>query len=91
MWANTASNVALVVKNSPPSAGDIRDTGSIPVSGRSPGVRKWQPTPVFMPGESHRQRSLVGYHPWVAKSQTGLKQLSTHMKTAAMLNLPSII
>ena len=24
---------------------------------------KWQPTPVFLPGESHRQRSLVGYRP----------------------------
>ena len=23
-----------------------------------------QPTPVFLPGESHRQRSLAGYHPW---------------------------
>ena len=26
--------------------------------------RKWQPTPVFLPGKSHRQRSLVGYSPW---------------------------
>ena len=26
--------------------------------------RKWQPTPVFLPGESLRQRSLVGYSPW---------------------------
>ena len=26
--------------------------------------RKWPPTPVFMPGESHRQRRLVGYGPW---------------------------
>ena len=26
--------------------------------------RKWQPTPVFLPGEPHEQRSLVGYHPW---------------------------
>ena len=29
-----------------------------------PWNRKWQPTPVFLPGESHRQRSLVGYSPW---------------------------
>ena len=27
--------------------------------------RKWQPMPVFMPGKSHGQRSLVGYSPWV--------------------------
>ena len=26
--------------------------------------RKWQPTPVFLPGESHGQRSLVGCSPW---------------------------
>ena len=26
--------------------------------------KKWQPTPVFLPGESHGQRSLVGYSPW---------------------------
>ena len=26
--------------------------------------RKWQPTPVFLPGESRGQRSLVGYSPW---------------------------
>ena len=29
--------------------------------------RKWQPTPVFLPGESHGQRSLVGYSPWGRK------------------------
>ena len=26
--------------------------------------RKWHPTPVFLPGKSHGQRSLVGYSPW---------------------------
>ena len=35
-----------------------------------PWGRKWQPTPVFLPGESHGQRSLVGYFPWGHKSQT---------------------
>ena len=29
-----------------------------------PWRRKWQPTPVFLPGEFHEQRSLVGYSPW---------------------------
>ena len=29
-----------------------------------PWSRKWQPTPVFLPGKSQGQRSLVGYHPW---------------------------
>ena len=49
-----------VVKNTPANAEDV---GSIPGSGRSPGGGKWQPTPVFLPGESHRQRSLAGYNP----------------------------
>jgi len=29
-----------------------------------PWRRKWQPTPVFLPGEFHGQRSLTGYSPW---------------------------
>ena len=37
--------------------------GSIPVSGRSPG-KKWEPMPIFLPGKSHGQRSLMGYNPW---------------------------
>jgi len=55
--------VALVVKNPPANARDIRDAGSIPGSGRSPGRGHGNP-PVFMPRESHEQRSLAGYSPW---------------------------
>ena len=29
--------------------------------------RKWQPTTVFLPGESHEQRSLADYNPWARK------------------------
>ena len=43
-----------------------------------PWRRAWQPTPVSLPGESHGQRSLADYSPWVTKSQTRLKQLSMH-------------
>ena len=50
----------LMVKNLTANAGDIRDTGSIPVSGRSPGGGHDNPL-VFLPGESHGQRSLAGY------------------------------
>ena len=47
-----------MIKNPPASAGDA---GSIPGLGTFPGGgRAWQPTPVFLPGESHGQRSLVG-------------------------------
>ena len=36
--------------------------------GKIPWRRKWQPTPVFLPGKSHGERSLVGYSPWGQKS-----------------------
>ena len=45
---------------------------SIPGSGEIPWIRKWQPTPVFLPGKSHAQRSLAGYSLWDRKSQTRL-------------------
>jgi len=34
---------------------------------KNPRRRAWQPTPGFLPGESHGQRSLVGYSPWGSK------------------------
>ena len=49
-----------MLKNPPANAGDAGDMGSIPGWGRSPEQRTRQPTPVFLPGESHGQRSLVG-------------------------------
>ena len=65
-----ASLVALVVKNLPANAGDTGDAGSIPESRRFPWRRKWLLIPVSLPGEFHGQRSMVGYNPWVTKSQT---------------------
>ena len=50
-------------KESAYSAGDVRDMGSIPGSGKVPCRREWLPTPVFLSGESHGQRSLAGYSP----------------------------
>ena len=47
-----------------------------------PWRRAWQPTPVFLPGESHGRRGLVGYSLWGRKeSQTWLKRLSMHAKS----------
>ena len=45
------------------SAYNAEDPSSIPGLGRFPWRRKWQPTPVFLPGESHGQRCLAGYSP----------------------------
>ena len=58
---NLASQVALVIKNLPTGAGDLRDFD--PWMGKNPWRRAWQPTPIFLSGESHGQRSLVGYSP----------------------------
>ena len=55
-------------KESTYNAGDLV---SIPGLGRSPGEgNDWPPTPVFLPGEFHGQRSLAGDSPWVSKSWT---------------------
>ena len=51
-----------------------------PWVGKIPWRREWQPTPVFLPGESHGQGCLVGYNiiHGVAKSQT---RLSNYLET----------
>ena len=59
--------VALVVENPPANAGDIKRREFNPWVGKIPWRRAWQPTPVFLPGESQEQRSLVGYNPWGRK------------------------
>ena len=72
-----ASQVALVVKNLPVTAGDKRH-GFDPWVGKIPWRRKWQPTPVFLPGEFHGQKSLVGHSPWGRKELDTTERLSTH-------------
>ena len=67
-----------MVKNPPANAGNARDTESIPGPERFPWRRKWQPTPISLPGESHGQKSLVGYSPWVCKESDTTEWLSTH-------------
>ena len=49
------------VKNPPAYTGDAN---SITGLGRSPREGNGNPTPVFLPGKSHQQRSLMGYSPW---------------------------
>ena len=52
--------------------------------GKIPWRRAWWPTPVFLPEKSYRQRSLAGYGPWVAESQT--EWLSTlHLHSTHLL------
>jgi len=55
--------MAPVVKNPPVNARRCKRCGFDPWVGRIPWRRAWQPTPVFLPGESHGKRSLAGYSP----------------------------
>ena len=58
-----ASQVALVVKNPPCECRRHKRCGFNPWIRKIPQKREWQPTLVFLPGKSHRQRSLVGCSP----------------------------
>ena len=55
-------------KESARNTGNTGDVGLIPGSGRK--RRKWQPTPVFLPGEVHAQRNLEGQVHEVTESRT---------------------
>ena len=60
----STSQVVLVVKNPPANAGDARDAGSVPGSGRSPGGGHGSPLQYSCLENPHGQRNLAGYSPW---------------------------
>ena len=62
-----------VVKNPP-----AKQKTQVQTLGREiPWRRKWQPSPVFLPGEFHGQRSLAGYSPWGHKGSDTTEQLNS--------------
>ena len=67
MCFNGVSQVALVVKNRPANLGDSKRHKFDTWVRKIPWRRAWQPTPEFLPGESHGQRHLVGYSQWGRK------------------------
>ena len=67
------SDIVQVLKNPPANAGNIKDVGAIPGSERWR-RRKWQSTPVFLPGESHVVWWATVHR--VAQSQTRLKRVN---------------
>ena len=78
LYLKWASQVALVVKNPTDNAGDIRDMGSTPGLGRSPGGGHGNPLQYSClknPMDRGAWQSTVHR---VAKSRTGLKRLSAH-------------
>ena len=52
-------------------------------------LRKWQPTPIFLPGKSHGQRTLVDYSPWGRKELDTTKQL--HLLSLISLDFVHLI
>ena len=69
-----ASHCGSVVEKPPDKAGDASDPWAGKVSWR----RKWQPTPVFLPGKSHGQRSLVAVVHEVTKEWDMTELNDTH-------------
>ena len=70
-----------MVKNPRANGGDVRDSGSIAGSGKVSWRRAWQPTPAFLPGECHGQRSLAGYSSW------GRRELDTTERKLQQANI----
>ena len=80
-----------MVKSPPASAGDTdRRHGFDPWAGKIPWRREWPPTPLFLPGESHGQRSLAGYSPWCrGVGHSAHARARAHTHTSSLLeNLP---
>ena len=74
-----------MAKSLPAKVGDARQSGSIPGSGRFPWSRKWQPTPVFLPGK------FLGQRKWGGKESDMTEPMNTHYKlefVAYMFSLP---
>ena len=66
--------------------------GFNPWAGKIPWRKKWQPTPVFLPGKSHGPRSLVGYSPWGRKKvehNLASKQQQLHLNNVLKMSFPT--
>ena len=84
-----ASQVVPVVKNPPASAGDIRDVGSFPESGRSPGGGHGNPLQYSCLENPMDRRAWWATVHRVAQSHTQLKRLSTHTHQWLRVPLPT--
>ena len=82
-----ASHVAQWVKNPAASAGDV---GSIPGSAEIPWRRAWQPTPVFLPGESPRTEEPAGGCSPRGCRESDTTEATEHTGTVTLLRCPSL-
>ena len=58
-----------------------------PWVGKIPWRRKWQPTPVLLPGKYNEWRSLVGYSPWGCKESDMTEPLYFKLNEMGTLNM----
>ena len=94
VYAAQPWELAVGIHTSPPSGFPVAQmvkiclqcgrSGFHPWLGKIPWGRAWQPTPVFLPGESHERRSLAGYSPW------GRQQSDTTEWLIAAEHIPSL-
>ena len=68
------------------SACECKRRGLDPWFGRIPWRRKWQPTPVFLLGKSHGQRSLADYRPWSCQ-ELDTNEVTEHVLRAPWINM----
>ena len=78
--------MAQTVKHLPTTCGR---PGFDPWVGKILWRRKWQPTPVLLPGKSHGQRSLVGYNLWGRKESGMTERL--HLQRPILLLAPAMV
>ena len=74
------SFIAQLVKNLPA----MQETQVQSLGQEIPWKRRWQPTPVFLSGEPHGQRSLVGCSPWGHKESDTIEQLPFHFSLSCI-------
>ena len=86
----TASQLALAVEDSPANAGDVRDVGSIPGSGRSPGGGHGNPLQCSCLENPMDRGALEAMVHRVTQSQTRLKGLSAHKSLSKCVELSPI-
>ena len=82
--------MAQQVKNLPAA----QETQELPVLrclGKIPWRRAWQPTPVFLPGESHGQRNLTDYSPWGHQESDMAEAIKHNTQNLFDLNLSDLV
>ena len=83
LWPLVNNVVILILGgstvNNPPA---MQETWVLSLAQQDPLEKVWQPTPVFLPIESYRQKSLAGYSPWGCKESDTTEQLNNHTTTS---------